>query len=594
MRIISLLLISLFFSVAASAAPPQGITWNNWSDDNFLHAQQQKRFVILDLEAVWCHWCHVMDVQTYQNPTVIQIIQQHFIAVRVDQDSRPDISNRYQDYGWPATIIFNSQGKELKKLAGFIEPEQMQAILTSVINPSATQPSPDKKNIDNTHTDPLFSKNQFDNYVKAQQSYYDAKNKGWGGKDGGQKYLDADVVEFAMLQARFGDKNASRMAKETLNAQLDLLDPVWGGMYQYSTFGDWKHPHYEKIMAVQADNIRIYAQAYLLWRDNTYLFTAEKIADFLKKFLMSPDGAFYTSMDADVIEGQHSEEYFKLNDADRRKQSLPKIDKHIYTRENGWVINALGYLYMASGNSEYLAEAERAASWIIKNRSLPDGGFSHDAHDVAGPYLGDTLAMARAFLTLYQITADDKYLDLCMKATDFIEQHFQNSVSEGGFVTAVSAGNIVMNQTIVDRGENVALVRLANLLYQYTSNKIYLHMAKTAMRYLVNPQIANEGYPAPILIANMEVSQDPLHITIVGAKDNATARALYQAALLFPFNYKRIEWWDQDAGRLPNPDVMFPALPKPAAFLCVNHRCSLPAYTPEDLQKLLQKLNLQK
>jgi uncharacterized protein YyaL (SSP411 family) len=152
-----------------------------------------------------------------------------------------------------------------------------------------------------------------------------------------------------MVRAKAGDKRAEKMAKQTLAAQQALLDPIWGGVYQYSAGGNWNEPHYEKIMSMQAENMRIYSQAYRLWADPSYLRAAQEIHRYLTSFLLSQEGAFYTSQDADLIRGQHSEGYFALNDEERRKQGIPQVDKHIYSRENGWAINGLAALYSATG-----------------------------------------------------------------------------------------------------------------------------------------------------------------------------------------------------------------------------------------------------
>jgi uncharacterized protein YyaL (SSP411 family) len=180
-----------------------------------------------------------------------------------------------------------------------------------------------------------------------------------------QKWLDWDIIEYSMAETLWGDKAFERMARETLAAQLNLMDPAWGGVYQYSTDGDWQHPHFEKIMQMQAEDLRIYAEAYALWHDNTYLQAAKQICGYLKNFLTSPEGAFYTSQDADLVRGEHGGEYFQLSDAARRQRGIPRIDKHIYSRENGWAINALATLYAFTGEQDYLDDAIRAANWII-------------------------------------------------------------------------------------------------------------------------------------------------------------------------------------------------------------------------------------
>jgi hypothetical protein len=104
------------------------------------------------------------------------------------------------------------------------------------------------------------------------------------------------------------------------------------------------------------------------------------------------------------------------------------------------------------------------------------------------------------------------------------------------------------------------------------------------MRFLAMPEVLlNWRAFAGGLLADDELRRDPLHLTIVGAKADPAARALFHAALATPGWYKRVEWWDQAEGPLPNPDVQYPALDRAAAFVCTENRCSLPAFIPEDL-----------
>ena len=114
----------LFFAAlvarSALAASDSGlIKWEDWTDDLFAKAKREQRFVILDLEAVWCHWCHVMEETTYAEPKVAALINAKYIPVRVDQDANPDLSTRYGDWGWPATIIFAPDGTEIVKRRGY-------------------------------------------------------------------------------------------------------------------------------------------------------------------------------------------------------------------------------------------------------------------------------------------------------------------------------------------------------------------------------------------------------------------------------------------------------------------------------------------
>jgi uncharacterized protein YyaL (SSP411 family) len=228
---------------------------------------------------------------------------------------------------------------------------------------------------------------------KGYEAQYDVKAGGWGFS---HKFLDADSAEYAMVLASEGNAPYAKRIRETLRLEEKIQDPVWGGAYQYSAGGDWDEPHFEKLISIQSQVMRIYALAAAQLHDADYLRVAGRVDDYVTGFLTSPDGAFYVSQDADLIEGEHGGEYFKLDDAGRRAKGIPRVDTHVYARENGWMIASLADLYAASGDRKYLDQAARAAEWVLAHRALEGGGFSHDEHDAAGPYLGDTLAMGQS------------------------------------------------------------------------------------------------------------------------------------------------------------------------------------------------------
>jgi uncharacterized protein YyaL (SSP411 family) len=571
------LLVALFLlwtlpGYAAGSKPAQ-IDWQPWSDDVFARAARENRFVLLDLEAVWCHWCHVMDEVTYRDPKVVELIRARYIPVRVDQDSRPDISRRYEDYGWPATVVFNAEGGEIVKRRGYLAPPVMISMLEEII----VDPSPvdygDDEAIAKFADNPLLT-------PKVRQSlergFYDTHDPKLGGLKQFQKFIDHDTVEYGLLRAAQGDAQAEAMTRRTLTAALKLVDPAWGGMYQYSTDSDWDHPHYEKIMSMQAEPLRLYALAYGQFNEPRYLQAVRDIHRFATTFLRSPEGAFYTSQDADLIKGEHSEKYFALDDAARRKLGVPVVDKHRYARENGWMIHALATAYSVTGDRVYLDDAQRAARWIVANRSLPGGGFRHDERDVAGPYLEDTLAISEAFLALYTATGAREWLAHAESGAGFIEKHFRGP--QPGYVTTAPRPGLRL-QPKSNLDENIPLARFANLLHRYTGNGKYKAMGDYALRMLVTEQVADSQLTAPgILLAAFESANDPLHITIVGGKDDSAAVALFASAIRYAAVYRRIEWWDRREGNMPNPDVRYPQLPRAAAFICTDSTCSLPIF----------------
>jgi uncharacterized protein YyaL (SSP411 family) len=573
-----------FFVAALSAnlAGAEDLQWQPWSNAIFDRARQENRFVLLDLGTGWCHWCHVMEEVTYQDPAVIKLIHDRFLAVRVDADSRPDLANRYEDYGWPATIVFNTDGSEIVKRQGYIPPKPMASMLQATIDDPSPGPSVLPESKLSASGDPFLSNVRRDQLRQLLIDTYDSKNKGWGTV---QKFLNWDIVDYCLIATMQGDTAFERMGRETLAAQLNLIDPVWGGVCQYSTDGDWQHPHFEKIMQMQAENIRVYAEAFAGWGDHTYLDTAQKIYGYLNRFLRSPDGCYYASQDADLVPGEHSASYYQLNDSKRRKLGLPRIDQHIYSRENGWAINALAILSAVSGDHQPIEDATRAAQWIIGHRGTTEGGFKHEESDPAGPYLADTLYMGRAFLTLYMVTAERTWLQRAELAAKYIDKQFKGDL---GYLTSPKIGALKSKPQV---DENVDLARFTNLLQHYTRTEAYGNMAEHAMQYISIPEIVNgRGFLiGGILLANRELTTAPLHITVVGPKSDATAAALFRAALKLPALYKRIEWWDSQEGALPNSDVEYPTLADAAAFICTERSCSAPVFSAEKLTALGRK-----
>jgi uncharacterized protein len=558
------------------------IHWQPWSDSIFEQAKQQNRFVLLDLGTGWCHWCHVMEEITYADPAVVDLIRSHYLAIRVDADSRPDLANRYEDYGWPATIVFNSDGSEIVKRQGYIPPKPMTSMLQAIIDDPSPGPSILPETKLSASDQPFLSGSETDRLRQRLVDSYDSINQGWGTV---QKFLNWDTIEYCMVSSMSGDRDFARMGRETLTAQLNLIDPIWGGVCQYSTDGDWEHPHFEKIMQMQAENIRTYAEAYAVWGNPVYLDTSKKIYGYLKTFLMSPDGVFYASQDADLVPGEHSAEYFKLGDAARRKLGVPRVDQHVYSRENGWAINSLALLSAVSGDHQPLEDAIRAANWISAHRGVPGGGFKHDDADKAGPYLADTLYMGRAFLTLYKVTANRDWLRHAEEAANYIDQEFKGEL---GYLTSPAVGTLKPKPQI---DENTDLARFANLLEKYSGVEVYGTMAKHAMQFLSIPAVADErGFlVGGILLANRELTTPPLHVTVVGPKTDTVAISLFQAALKLPAFYKRVEWWDSQEGALPNGDVEYPALDNAAAFVCGEHSCSPPVFSAEKLAAVAAK-----
>lgn len=136
--------------------------------------------------------------------------------------------------------------------------------------------------------------------------------------------------------------------------------------------------------------------------------------------------------------------------------------------------------------------------------------------------------------------------------------------------------------------ENIALARFANLLSHYTGQPRFKDTAAHALKFLAVPAVATEVLVNDgILLADRELREDPTHLTVIGAHDGPAAAALFAAALKTPAGYLRAEWWDRRQGPLPNPDVLYPELPRASAFVCAERRCSRPVFEPAAIARVL-------
>jgi uncharacterized protein YyaL (SSP411 family) len=565
-------------SVNRAAAPADKIVWQPWSASVFANAKREHKFVLLDLEAVWCHWCHVMDDETYSDPEVIALINAHYIPVRVDQDARPDLSNRYENYGWPATVVFAADHGEIVKRQGYLPPKEMSSMLKAIIaDPS---PGPSVTNAPGRTAAAPADPAQLRHTLFAD---YDQKLGGWSTS---HRFLDWNNTEYLIARGIDGNTQAAAMAKQLLAGEMKLIDPVWGGVDQYS-IDDWDHPHFEKLIQMQAENMRIFALAYAAYHDPVYLAAAKKIHGYVAAFLTSPDGTVYTSQDADIVDGQAPEPYYRLDNADRRKQGIPRVDTHVYARENGWWISALCQLYAVTGDTTYRNEAVRDGDWITTHRAAPGGGFHHGA-ETSGPYyLGDTLFMGRAYLALAEVTADAAWSAKSEQADAFIRGHFA-APKDDGFITATKGEAGFEPQPEFD--ENVALARWANLLAHESHRPADQAMAASALSLTRAHASSQFAYVGGYLLAQNEAQSDPMHVVILGSHHDPTARDLFFTALAAPLNYKQIEWLDPSDPAQADAMKLYPHPGKPAAFLCANQTCSAPVFTRVALQKLLNRV----
>jgi len=418
---------------------------------------------------------------------------------------------------------------------------------------------------------------------------FDAENGGWGFI---HKFINADAMDYALSRAKKGDKVYEFMARHTLHSALNLIDPVWGGVYQYSDQLDWLSPHYEKIMSIQTQSLRLYSQAWSLLEIDSYREAADRIYSYLNEFLKSPEGLYYTSQDADLNLQVDGHEYFPLDNEKRRELGMPHVDTHIYSKDNAWIIRSFVAYANATGLKEPLEQAKHIAEKMDKQFALANGGFKHGLNDFAGPYLSDSVAMAQAYLSLYQATGNKLWLTNGKNTMDFIQATFKDEDQGGYYNSKVSENSVgVFSSPVKHRDELIQLARTANLAYHYTGDESLKAIHEHAMKYMTSEAILNSRlFLSGLLLADEEAQFSPVHITVVGGKSDPLAIQLHAQARKFPVDYLRVDWWDKTEGKLMNDDIQYPQLEKSTAFACTADSCSLPIFDSDKLHAAVDKL----
>jgi hypothetical protein len=150
---------------------------------------------------------------------------------------------------------------------------------------------------------------------------------------------------------------------------------------------------------------------------------------------------------------------------------------------------------------------------------------------------------------------------------------------------APADGRGVFREPVRDSAQNAAVVSVANMIHYYMGAERPLQTAQYAMKYLSALASADSKRFRPeILLADHELSEPPIHITVVGNKTDPVARSLHAAALRYPSDYLQLDWWDRREGKLPNPAITYPVLARAAAFACTANACSTPVFDPSELE----------
>jgi len=583
------------------------IQWYEWGEEAFNRAQAEDKLILLDLTAVWCHACHVMDQTTYADPRVLALLQANFIAVRVDTDQRPDLEARYRTGGWPTTSLLLPTGEILFQ-ANSLEPEVMTELLIEAkelyesekedLRKQAAQLWDRVKNRvqSNQPSGEALRPSMASHSVDMMKNEFDSVN---GGFRDHPKFFEPEAIQMALGHGFFeNDVELINMGLTTLDRQVALLDPVWGGFYRYAEQADWSQPHFEKMLTIQAQNLHNYVKAFQYTGNSEYKHIALRIIDYVETFLTDQKtGQFFESQDADV-RGQDGKtlvsgtEYFSWDRIHRKAKGMPLVDRRMYTGSNADM--AWAYLHAAQmlGKSELQERALNVLKRIVDERFDKKIGVAHGT--IKGSFmlqgmLSDHIRLGRALVEAFRTTRERKFLQ---DAEDLAQtsQELLYDLKGGGFFDLPPSSDSLglLNIPTKPARENIQAGRLYLDLFHLTNNDSYRSIAEQTLQSVVAT-----SQPLPIALIGLAIDEwfrPPVHIAVVGMPDDERTKGLWKEARQLYCPRKMVKIFDPQQAAMKWGEITFPYDGMPAVFICTDRICLAPVYQAEEMKERLVEL----
>ncbi len=500
------------------------VDWHAYNEEAFEKARAENKPLLISIGYSACHWCHVMEHESFSNPEIAQVMNHHFVCIKVDREERPDVDLLYMNAvqllhgsgGWPLNCFALPNGDPFWG-GTYFRPEQWIDLLTQISDlfhksKADIQQQADrlKAGIESSNLVEATADKAFVNIEMLKEAYdqlalrFDSQK---GGMLGAPKFPMPAVWSF-VLDYHGITKNQEALAqlKTTLD-QMErggIFDQLGGGYARYSTDSEWKVPHFEKMLYDNAQLASLYARAFKLTGDADLLTTLTSILDFIQRDLTSPDHTFYASLDADsegveglyylwdkaeILEllpeyGELISEYWGVEGAGkwehnksillrpmsnsdfatrqhlsekelselvkmsrkvllkhRQKRIPPALDDKIIASWNALMIKAWADSALATGNIDWKETALQAATVIHRQMADQDGNLKRSYKNgkarIEG-LLNDYAFLADAFVTLYQLSFDSKWL---RRARQLVEQVYSRFNDEASPLFWLTAGN---------------------------------------------------------------------------------------------------------------------------------------------------------
>jgi len=553
------------------------INWYPWSVEALNEAKKQNKPIFLSIGYSTCHWCHVMNAESFSNNDIGALMNANFIAIKVDREERPDVDSTYMavarklmsDPGWPLNVILTPDGKPFFA-AAYIPKDRLASLLTNLGKTWKEHPeqiastasmvmqslAPENSSADIPGVELLKKTYQ------QLADHFDATN---GGFNPPPKLPAAHQLMFLLRYwRRTGDPHALAMVETTL--QKMRAAPIWdanrGGFHRYAVDAAWNEPHYEKMLSDQALLAMAYLEAFQATHKPEYAATARAIFTYVLRDLRAPNGTFYAA-----------------NDSDNRTAR----DEKILTDWNGLMIAALSQGAAVLDDPSYALAARRAANVLLAPPRL-----QHSDKQQA-VFLDDYTFLPWGLLNLYEATFEVRYLQKAIALERESLTRFRDA--NGRFYVTSSDTLLIRPRETSDgalpSGNSVQLANLVRLS-RITGDAIYEKAANDLLRTSAD-DITLIPSASAHLMSGLDFLLGPsFEIVLAGADVHPLQRAVFAS---FVPDKVVLRSGADIAAIAPFTKMQRAIGGKATAYVCTNHLCRLPTNDPTTVRILLTELS---
>ncbi|MBI4224684.1 MAG: thioredoxin domain-containing protein, partial [Deltaproteobacteria bacterium] len=426
------------------------VHWFPWGEEAFQAAREENKIIFLSIGYSTCYWCHMMEKDSFEKQEVADVLNQHFISIKVDREEHPDIDQIYMDAvvgmtgqgGWPMSVFLTP---DLKPFFGgsFFWQAQFIQILNNI--QQTWQKEPQKILASGAKiTDFLREKTggaaaeiSIGLLKKAFAQFQQSFDKTHGGFGQAPKFPHSmNLALLLRIHHRTGNREALGMVTQSLDAMAvgEIYDKIGGGFHRYATHDDWNEPHYEKMLYDNALLAFTYLEGYQVTKNKNYAEVVKGIFRYFLGEMTDPQGGFYSAQDAGEV-GKEGE-YYHLNKENRAQAEPPAKDDKILTSWNGLMIAALAKGYQVLGDEKYL-KAAQASARFIQNNLYKNGKLLRRFREGEAKFDGtleDYAFLIHGLLSLYEADGNADWVHWALKLQTKQDEIFWDEENGGYFM----------------------------------------------------------------------------------------------------------------------------------------------------------------